>query len=164
MACALTLAAFLIVPDVVQASQSAQTQNPAPAQIDGAVMQHAMTISKTCPGAWTQAACLKALSSSNHDLAVNYAQSVQNAGKTEAVEAIKQSCAASTAATQQDYPAKAMQSAFTECANGIYDISQKTGVNPDPTSYQLLVGSILCLSGAPQCAALEQQMRAMVAQ
>lgn len=128
-------------------------------QISPQVLAHAKQIGQTCPQKWETQPCLAAISSSNKTLAVNYMQSLEAKGKKSAMEQVKQLCAASTAATEGEYPAYAMQSAFTECTNGLYDISQKTGVLPDQSHYQLLVGSVLCLSKAPQCAALEAGMQ-----
>lgn len=148
----LSFSAFLLLPSTSLYAQQA---------VDQTVIGHAMSVSKVCPGAWETQACLKAMSLSNQDLAVNYASAVKNAGHEAEIENVKQVCAASTAATEGDYPAYAMKSAFTECANGIYDISERTGVKPDPSHYQLLIGSVMCLSQAKECAGLEQQMRTM---
>lgn len=127
-------------------------------QISPQVLAHAKQIGQTCPQKWETQNCLKAVSSSNKTLVVNYMQALDAKGKKAEVEQVKQVCAASTAATEGEYPAYAMKSAFTECTNGLYDISQKTGVLPDQSHYQLLVGAVLCLSDAPQCAALEAGM------
>lgn len=130
-------------------------------QISPQVLAHAKQIGQTCPQKWETQGCLAAVSSSNKTLAVNYMRALEAKGNKPAMEQVKQTCAAATAATEGEYPAYAMQSAFTECTNSLYDISQKTGVLPDQSHYQLLVGSVLCLSKAPQCAALETQMGKM---
>lgn len=132
---------------------AAQAQSPK-------LLEHARSIAKACPGNWEAQGCLSTVSASNMDLAVDYMTKLDAAGKKDAVEEAKQLCAASTAATKGEYPAYAMQSAFTECANGIYDISEKTGVKPDQSHYQLLVGAVLCLSKAKECSVMEQQMQA----
>ena len=135
--------------------------SPAQAQqVNKQVLAHAGQIASVCPQKWETQNCLKAVSSSNKTLAVNYATKLDQAGHKASVEQVKQVCAAATAGTEGEYPAYALQSAFTECVNGLYDISQKTNILPDQSHYQLLVGSVLCLSKAPQCAALEQQMSA----
>jgi len=127
-------------------------------QVTPQVMAHAKQIASICPGSWEQQNCLKAVSESNITLASNYAESLDNSGKSNHIEPLKQLCAASTAATKGEYPPAAMNSAFTECANGIYDISQKSGVAPDQSNYQLLVAAILCLNKDPQCDLLERSM------
>lgn len=134
------------------------------AQISAAAQQHAQNISKNCPGAWTTPACLKAVSASSYDMTIDYASKLESAGKKDFLEPLKQTCAASTAAREQDFPADAMNSAFKECANGIYDITQKSGVLPDRNYFQLIVVPSLCMDGAKECAQVEQQMRAMVKQ
>ena len=127
-------------------------------QVTPEIMAHAKQIATICPGSWEQQNCLKAVSESNITLASNYAESLDNSGKSNQIEPLKQLCAASTAATKGEYPPAAMNSAFTECANGIYDISQKSGVAPDQSNYQLLVAAILCLNKDPQCELLERSM------
>lgn len=127
-------------------------------QVTPQVMAHAKKIASTCPGSWEQQSCLQAVSESNITLASNYAESLDNSGKSNQIEPLKQVCAASTAATKGEYPPAAMNSAFTECANGIYDISQKSGIAPDQSNYQLLVAAILCLNKDPQCELLERSM------
>ena len=95
-------------------------------------------------------------------MAVKYAGMLEARGKKDSIEELKQVCAAATVTEEdvgEDVPAYAFQSAYTECANGIYDISEKTGVKPDQSHYQLIVGAVLCLSNAPQCKVLEGQMQ-----
>lgn len=127
-------------------------------QVSPQVMAHAKKIASVCPKSWEKQNCLAAVSESNLTLAANYAQTLDNAGKSKHLEPLKQICAASTAATKGKYPAEALLSAFTECANGIYGIYQKSGVQPDQSNYQLLVGAILCLNKDPQCDLLEQSL------
>ena len=119
---------------------------------------HAANIAKSCPGTWEKEACLHAVSNSAHDMVVNYAAALESAGKTSALETLKQVCAAATA-TESNIPAYAYTSAYTECANGIYDLSEHTRVQPDQSHYQLLITAVLCLSKDQRCAALELQMR-----
>ncbi|TVQ83385.1 MAG: hypothetical protein EA357_06260 [Micavibrio sp.] len=130
--------------------------------LDQGVMRHAIAISKACPGNWEKQPCLRAMSESNQDMAINYAMKVKEAGHEQELETIKETCAASTAATQGEFPAQAMRSAFTECVNGMYTVSEKTGVTPDQSHYQLIVGAVLCMNNAPQCPQLEEQMRTLV--
>jgi len=138
--------------------------NIAQAQISPQAQQHALNVSKNCPGSWENATCLKAVSSSSYDMIIDYAAKLEQAGKKDFLEPLKQTCAASTAAREQEFPASAMNSAFKECANSMYDIAQKSSVMPDRNYFQLIVVSSLCLDGAPECAGVEQQMRAMAKQ
>ncbi len=135
---------------------------PARAQLDApaGVKQEAAAIAGACLNNWEAPACLKNVSGAALVLAANYGTALQQGGHTGEAEDIKQHCAASTAATQGDYPANAMRSAFTECANAISDIAAKTGVNPDPSQYQLLIGPTLCLSGDQRCAAVTSGLQA----
>lgn len=149
----ITLCAALVFSATLYISTSVSAQ-----QVTPQVMAHAKKIASICPGSWEKQSCLEAVSESNITLAGNYAQSLDNTGNSAQIEPLKQLCAASTAATKGEYPAEAMNSAFTECANGIYDISQQSGVAPDQSNYQLLVAAILCLSKDPQCALLERSM------
>lgn len=144
------------------AAPQGQAQQGQPQGLDQGVIRHAMTISKACPGNWGAQSCLRAMSASNQDMAINYALKVKEAGHEQELETIKETCAASTAATQGEYPADAMRSAFTECVNGMYTVSEKTGVTPDQSHYQLIVGAVLCMNNAPQCPQLEKQMRTLV--
>ena len=124
------------------------------------VQQHTSNIATACVGHWETQDCLRAVSESNIVMVSNYAESLKQSGNGQSMEPLKQQCAASTAASKDEFPAYAMQSAFTECANAIYDISSGTGISPNQSHYQLLVGSVLCLSNDPRCAALESQMAA----
>lgn len=115
------------------------------------------TLSVACTGGkWAGQPCLNAVSASNMALASMYGAALQQANQNAQAENLKQHCAASTAATQGEYPADAMRSAFTECANSIVDISGATGLNPDPTRYQALIGAVWCLTGDAKCASVEQ--------
>lgn len=149
-----TLFATLLLAAFFGFSASSNAQ-----KIKPQVMAHAKKIASICPGSWEHQNCLEAVSASNITLASNYAQALDDAGKSNQLEPLKQLCAASTAATKGEYPPEAMNSAFTECANGIYDISRKSGVKPDQSNYQLLVAAILCLNKDPQCQMLEKSMQ-----
>tara|TARA_Y100000588_G_scaffold157103_1_gene171069 strand:- start:97 stop:600 length:504 start_codon:yes stop_codon:yes gene_type:complete len=124
------------------------------------VMAFAREISKSCPHQWEEQACLSDVSASALVLAANYAGDLQSNGMIGAVEQIKQHCAAATAATQGTYPAYAMKSAFTECANKIYDVSEQTSIKPDLSHYQLLIGAIWCMNKDSQCKTIEDQLGA----
>lgn len=115
-------------------------------------------MAQTCPGSWKSGACLKNISESVLYLAAGYAADLQKSGNSQAIETLKQKCAAATAATSQDVPAYALESALTECVNNIYGIQQDTGVNPDADLYQLAVVSTLCLKNDPKCKGLENQL------
>lgn len=159
----MTFKLFYLLP-LAATAMAVGMPSTAQAQIDAAVMKHAQAVAKTCPGAWDKPACLKVLGESNFDMTVDYAAKLEAAGKKDFLEPLKQSCAASTAAREQDVPAYAMTSASKECANSIYDITQKTKVSPDRNYYQLIVASTLCLEGAKECADLEKQMHAIAQQ
>lgn len=109
--------------------------------------------------AWESPACLRALSESNLTMAGNYAGALQQAGKGAAADKIKEHCAASTAARQQEFPAYAMKSAFIECANMISDIAESTAILPDQSQYQLLVGAVLCMEKDRRCTDINQGLR-----
>lgn len=119
----------------------------------------ARSVARSCLRGWESQQCLEALSGSALVLTANYAAALEKAKKTTYTEQLKNHCAASTAAMEGHYPAEAMNSAFTECANTIYDISEASGIPPDLSHYQILVGGVLCLSGQPQCASIEQGLR-----
>jgi hypothetical protein len=130
------------------------------ASVSSPIGQEASVVAKACLSNWQAPGCLKAVSGGALVLASNYGVALQQGGHAGEAEQVKQHCAASTAATQGNYPAYAMKSAFTECANTITDIAGKTGVQPDPAQFQLLVGPTLCLSGDPRCSAVETGLKA----
>ncbi|MBU0859509.1 MAG: hypothetical protein KJ667_06205 [Alphaproteobacteria bacterium] len=134
-----------------------------PAHATGAASEDALTfgqlLGEYCPGQWESAHCLKAVSQSNMVMVSNYGAALQESGKKQAAEQLKQHCAASTAGTEGDYPAYAMKSAFTECANTIGDLAGQTNLKPDLSHYQLLVGATMCLDGAAECAPIEKTLR-----
>lgn len=143
---------FVMVLTFGAASARAETASPT-------ASAHAGTVGAVCPGQWESQDCLKAVSESNMVLAANYMETLVNRNLKPESEKIKQHCAASTAATQGEYPAYAMKSAFTECANMISDVSDLTGVTPDVSHYQILVGSVLCMDKDQRCAVIEQGLR-----
>ncbi len=131
------------------------------ANIDKNVLRHAATIASICPGKWKNDKCLKAVSLSNKDMAIKYAAMLNAKGQKDQVEAVKQVCAAATVTQDEideDIPAYAFASAYTECANGIFNISEKSKVKPDQYHYGLLIGAVQCLNKTPECSLLEAQM------
>jgi hypothetical protein len=157
------LAFTAVTAVIVLASAPVQAQTPAqtPAA-DGQTLQFAGKIAGACLDHWEAPSCLSAVSESNMALLSNYGAALQNGGYAAEAEQLKQHCAATTAASQETVPAYAMRSALTECANTITDISGKTGVQPDPSHYQLLLAPLLCLSADPRCAPIAEQMKAYV--
>lgn len=134
-----------------------------PAMAAGSVSQNGLAFAKLlgqhCPGQWESPSCLKAVSESNMSMVSSYGGALQEGGKQQAAEQIKQNCAASTAATEGNYPAYAMKSAFIECANTISSVAEQTGVSPDLSQYQLLIGATMCLDKAEGCQNIEQSLR-----
>ncbi len=120
----------------------------------------AQTLSVSCLQQWDQAKCLTNISQAALILAANYAGDLESKGMIGAVEQIKQNCSAATAGTKGNYPAYAMKSAFTECANIIADVAEQTNIKPDLSHYQLLINSIMCLNKDRSCPAIEQQLQA----
>lgn len=119
-------------------------------------MPHIRAVARSCVGNWESQECLAAVSRSALDLAARYAEELSNAGHDFAIELIKEHCAAGTAAAEGEYPAYAMKSAWTECANIMSDISEATGLNPSTSHYQLLVGPVLCLDKDMRCKSVER--------
>lgn len=116
----------------------------------------AAQIANACIGNWDSQDCLKVISESNMVLVSEYGSMLLKTNRATEAENLKQHCAASTAATQGTYPAYAMKSAFTECANTIYDVTTQTKTDADQNRYQVLVGATLCLDGDPRCSAVEE--------
>jgi len=137
---------------------SAQAQYLKP-QASSASTQHAKIVSKACLGKWETQSCLKAVSDSALVMISNYAAKLKKNGKGSSLETLKEHCAASTAASNGEYPADAMVSAYVECANIISDINDATGLMPDQSHYQLLVGPVLCIRKDRRCAAIEEGLR-----
>ena len=117
-----------------------------------------------CPERWESAECMAVISQSNYMMLANYGSDLQKAGRNGEAEQVKQHCAASTAAREQSFPAYAMKSAFIECANLLSDLVATTGMKPDMSEYQLLVGATLCLDKDQRCTAISDQLKALAAQ
>lgn len=124
------------------------------------IKEIARDIVKNCNGGkWETQSCLTELGTLSFATTTTYADILQKANSPEAaLEKLKQECAASTASMQGEYPAYAVTSAMTVCANIMYDLSVETGQKPDPDLYQLLVGSIMCLNKQANCVGIEQQL------
>ena len=123
-------------------------------------LEYARRVANTCSGnRWEEQACLKAVSENVYVMASNYGATLQQRGKKAASEKIKEHCAAATAATQGEYPAYAMRSAFVECANMISDMVDSTRMSPDLSQYQLLVGAVQCLDKSTACMAIESGLK-----
>ena len=137
---------------------------PPPAQEKQATktaQDFATMIANACIGErWETQQCLRSVSENVMVMTINYYESLEKRGKGTAAETIKQECAAATAATQDEFPAYAMKSAYTGCVNALYETNQKTGVNFDLSQYQLLVGAVQCLDKTPTCTALEKGLSA----
>lgn len=146
--CALLL--FLACPAMAQTAPSATS------------LQYAQHIAKACINQWEAQTCLSAVADSSMVLLSNYGADLQNRKMEADAESLKQHCAATTAASRQQVPAYAMKSALTECANTITDIAARTGIQPDPSHFQLLIAPLLCLGGDPACAALSEQLAAYI--
>ncbi|MCL4677275.1 MAG: hypothetical protein KJ017_01635 [Alphaproteobacteria bacterium] len=132
-------------------------QNP---NVDKNFEADAQAIATACPGNWEAEECLKATSQSAMVLVSQFGASLEYEGYKAQMDPLKEDCAASTAATQQDgIPAYAMKSAYTVCANKIAEIAEITGVKPDPSYYQLMIASILCMDKNPQCRMMESSLK-----
>ena len=120
-------------------------------------LTYAQKVADACLGGqWEEQVCLEAVSQNNLVMASNYAAALSENGHAQSAENIKQNCAASTAATEGQYPAVAMRSAYVECVNTIVDVVGQTNIMPDQSQYQLIVSAVQCLDGAPSCAQIEQ--------
>lgn len=128
--------------------------------VDENFTRDAKAVAGACPGDWESEECLKATSQSALVLISQFGANLEHKGLKAEQDVLKDECAASTAATQEDgIPAYAMKSAYTVCANKIADIAESTGVKPDPSYYQLIIASILCLDKNPQCKIMEQSLQ-----
>ena len=127
-----------------------------------AVAHEASVVATACINNWQAPSCIKGVSAAAMVLTQNYSGALKQAGHTAEANDVVQHCAASTAGMQQAVPVAAMRSALTECANDISDVSQKTGVMPDASQYQLLVGPALCLANDPQCASVNAGLKGFV--
>ncbi len=131
-----------------------------PINVDKNFKAHARNVAHNCINSWESDGCLTATSESAMVLISQYGAKLQHMDMDEQKEKLKQECAASTAASQKSgFPAYAMKSAYTTCANTIYDIQVTTGINPDPNYYQLLVGTILCMNKSNQCGEIEDGLK-----
>ena len=120
-------------------------------------MTYALRVAQSClNNQWESPACLKQVSESTLVMASNYGSALQENRKISHSKQVEQKCAAATAATKQEYPAYAMRSAYTECANALSDIADATGMMPDLSQYQLLIGAVQCLDKSTACIAVEQ--------
>jgi hypothetical protein len=139
------------------------TLSPAMARAEAVPSATALTYAKllgqSCPGQWESQTCLKAASQSSLTLAANYGGALQERKLNAEAEDIKQHCAASTAATQGEYPAYALKSAFIECANTMSDVAAKTSIDPDVSHYQLLVATVMCLDKDAGCVEIEKTLK-----
>lgn len=141
-------------PSQVQSPATTAPREQAPSQN---ALDYARSVANNClPGQWENQPCLKAVSENNLVMLSNYGATLKEAGKEAEAEVIKQKCAASTAASREEFPAYAMKSAFLECVNTIPEIANATQILPDQSQFQLLVAAIQCLDKAPTCAAIEQ--------
>lgn len=129
-------------------------------KVDMDFAEDAASVADACPGNWESPECLRATSQSALVLISQYGASLEHEGQEHAKEPLKEECAASTAATQENgIPAYALKSAYTVCLNKITDIADETGVKPDPSYLQLMVGAIWCMDRNPQCAMVEGGLR-----
>lgn len=145
---------FVVLAFSALSLQPAQAQYMKP-QASSVSVEYARSVAKACIGQWESQGCLKSLSESALVFISNYGAALQKAGKVQELEVLKEECAASTAASQGEYPAYAMKSAFTVCSNTIYDILEKTKIMPDQSHYQLLVAPVMCMNSPRDCKSIE---------
>ncbi|MCF8495284.1 MAG: hypothetical protein K9G62_01305 [Alphaproteobacteria bacterium] len=128
---------------------------------DKSVLDHARKVAQACPGQWEDHACSVTVSQAAKYMVIKYAEDLDKRGLKNAVEYLKDHCAASTVIDQTDVPAYAVKSAFTECANGIVDIANEAKVKPDPSYMELFGGAIWCMENKqPVCGEIERQLMA----
>ena len=151
---AVLFAVFAFLSLAVLCLQPVQAQYVKP-QASSVSVGHARSVAISCIGQWESQRCLQSLSESALVLISNYGAALQEAGKMQELELLKENCAASTAARQGEYPAYAMKSAFTVCSNTIYDIWEKTQIMLDQSHYQLLVAPIMCMNSPRKCKSIE---------
>jgi hypothetical protein len=145
------------------ATDSASQDEERKGQISKAARHHAQSVAASCPGSWETQSCLQSASDTFLTTAALYAEDLDKNGQSGELENIKAHCAASTAATRlDDLPAYAMRSAFVECVNEIYDMSERTKIKPDIELYQLMVMSVLCLDKDPRCSVMEDGLKKTV--
>ncbi len=147
-----TANADVIVRKTQSTQQTAQTAQTALKTAQG----YARDMAHACLGGeWEAQPCMVVVSENTLVMAANYQADLEKSGKKALGEQVKQKCAAATAATRGEYPAYAMQSAYTECANGLYEISEASGMKFDINQYQLLVGAIQCIGKTGNCKMFE---------
>ncbi len=122
-----------------------------------------MGAAKYCSHEWTSQICMKTLSEASLVMTSHFAEDLNNNNFGDHLEDLKQHCAASTAATKVKVPPHAQRSAIVECVNHIVDVSEKTGVKPDPNFYQLMVGAVLCFDKNASCMFIEQGLDSALA-
>lgn len=154
-----TLPVIICALFMLNGPAAAQDQAGAPSP-----QQFAAAYAQTCMGAWTGQDCLSLISTSNLLLAADFMNRLNAAEQSVAANTVRETCAAATAAREGQFPANAMTSAFVECANSLFTISDETGIDPDQSRYQLLIGPIFCLQDAQSenCQALETQLQTYV--
>ena len=131
------------------------------APLSAVAQNYAHQVAQKCPKQWEKQKCLKTLSSSALTMATLYGEALKSAKKPKGAEYLKQHCAAATAGTKEDnIPAYAFKSAFTECANAIDEINKQLNIAPDKSLYQLLIIGTICLSSDNQetCNAFETKL------
>lgn len=144
----------------VDAAYVKKKAQPAESQPSSTATDFAARVAKACVGQkWEQQPCLKAVSENNIVMASNYMADLKEANKESHSEMVKEHCAASTAATKGEYPANAMRSAYVECVNFIVDTANATGMVPDQSQFQLLVGAVQCLDKTKACSSIEQALK-----
>ncbi len=127
------------------------------------VYPYYMGAAKYCSHEWESQICMKTLSEASLIMTSNFADDLNKNGFEGHLEELKQHCAASAAATKVNVPASAQRSAIVECVNHIVDVSEKTGLKPDPNFYQLMVGSVLCFDKNAACILIEQGLDSALA-
>ena len=154
MACVLFAVPISVSAEIYNKPRKTEKTEKVPS---ATAVEYAKRAAKQCLyGKWEEQGCLKAVSENNLVMAANYGAALQEGGHDADYELIKEHCAASTAATRGEFPAYALRSAFVECANMIYDVSESSGLKPEPSQYQLLVSAVQCLDKSPLCRAIEK--------
>jgi hypothetical protein len=151
---AILLALFCVAVSALPAAAQAIKKPQSGTDVSETAMHYTKMVAQDCSAkadAWSSNGCLRTLSESNRVMISNYMETLDREGQTQFVELVKNSCAASTAAEQGTYPADAMKSAFIECANAISDVAEASRLAPDLAHYELLAGSILCMSNDRRC-------------
>ena len=142
---------------VMITAQQAAAQQEIPSNT---ALKYATVVADACVMRWEDQACVRALSESSLVMVSDYGAVLKYQKMEDSAEILKQHCAATTAATKQEVPPYAMESAMKECLEYISMIVSKSGVRPDMSHYQLMTMSTLCLGKTRECPAIEQQMMA----